>query len=66
MTYYPGHFDDLLLPKPDALEPTPIDTDEMVPRKKFEDRILTTTSLRTVVIRPGFVYGKKSFKKDTR
>jgi len=48
---------DSLAPKTEDLEPTPKDENEMIPKKKLEDTVLSTTELRTVVIRPGFVYG---------
>jgi hypothetical protein len=59
MTYYPGFFEDSLLPKDETFEPHPTDQHEMIPKKKFEDEVLGSTELRTVVIRPGFVYGMK-------
>jgi hypothetical protein len=31
---------------------------DMKERKLFEDRVLNCTKLRTVVVRPGFVYGR--------
>ncbi len=61
MTYYPGFFDESLIPKDETVEPHPTDTHEMVPRKNLEDTILKTSELRTVVIRPGFVYGAYFF-----
>lgn len=59
MTYYPGEADLEygLPPKDESQDPPAKDEIEMVPKKKFENTVLTTTELRTVVIRPGFVYG---------
>eukprot|EP00026_Physarum_polycephalum_P012605 Phypoly_transcript_12928.p1 GENE.Phypoly_transcript_12928~~Phypoly_transcript_12928.p1 ORF type:complete len:313 (+),score=37.55 Phypoly_transcript_12928:152-1090(+) len=57
MTYYPGFFEDSLLPKDESFEPHPTDQHEMVPKKKFEDVVLSSTEVRPVVVRPGFVYG---------
>jgi len=57
MIYYPGQFEKSLLPKDETFEPHPTDAVEMVPKKKFEDLVLSTKELRTVVVRPGFVYG---------
>eukprot|EP00009_Paramoeba_aestuarina_P016690 CAMPEP_0201536736 /NCGR_PEP_ID=MMETSP0161_2-20130828/62809_1 /ASSEMBLY_ACC=CAM_ASM_000251 /TAXON_ID=180227 /ORGANISM="Neoparamoeba aestuarina, Strain SoJaBio B1-5/56/2" /LENGTH=196 /DNA_ID=CAMNT_0047942643 /DNA_START=78 /DNA_END=668 /DNA_ORIENTATION=+ len=35
----------------------PKDPIEMLPKKEIEDNVLANTDVRTVVIRPGFVYG---------
>lgn len=58
MTYYPGFYDESLLPKDETFEPHPTDEHEMVPKKKLEDIVLASTEVRPVVVRPGFVYGK--------
>jgi len=47
----------------ETTDPKPKDEYEMVPKKAFEDFILSTATnpsypLRSVVVRPGFVYGK--------
>ena len=39
----------------ETVVPSPLP--EVVPRKKFEEKVLQTESVRGVVIRPGFVYG---------
>jgi len=41
----------------ETINPNPTDPNELAPRKNFEDIILSTTEIRTVVLRPGFVYG---------
>ena len=35
-----------LVPKTEDLEPTPKDENEMIPKKKFEDVVLSTTELQ--------------------
>jgi len=57
MTYYPGYFMESLTPIDETLNAKPTDPREMVPKKELEDYILSNRALRTVVIRPGFVYG---------
>lgn len=39
----------------ETMVPNPLP--EVVPRKKFEEKVLQSESVRGVVIRPGFVYG---------
>jgi len=41
----------------ETINPNPTDPNELAPRKIFEDIVLSTTEIRTVVLRPGFVYG---------
>jgi len=57
MTYYPGHFVESQKKLDETVNAKPTDPLEMVPKKNLEDYILSVTELRTVVIRPGFVYG---------
>lgn len=57
MIYYPGHYEASLIPKTEAQEVNPTDKIEMIPKKHLENDILQTTEVRTVVLRPGFVYG---------
>uniref|UniRef100_A0A6B2LAS4 NAD-dependent epimerase/dehydratase domain-containing protein n=1 Tax=Arcella intermedia TaxID=1963864 RepID=A0A6B2LAS4_9EUKA len=44
-------------PLDESFNPQPRDPLEMIPKKAIEDHILSSTAVRPVVIRPGFVYG---------
>jgi nucleoside-diphosphate-sugar epimerase len=37
---------------------------EHYPKLKFEEKVLSCTKIRTVVVRPGFVYGRVRFNLD--